>query len=352
MKLSVIVPVYNVERFLPRCLDSLLRQGMEAGEWEVICVNDGSPDNSAAILAEYEKKYPDVFKVITQENQGLGGARNTGTALAQGEWIAYLDSDDYIIDGAYRYLLDHFCGPIETESLRGKQLDVLCYAYYNVYTDGISLADPDAKPDGEVTFEGDGGDAYNHWPLHYVWSKFYRRAFLEEHHIESEIVICQDQLFNFDVFRQHPPTRIVSSKVVRYENGNATSIQKITQKETVLVQLNDLYYNMGVIHRYLEGDKADMTPAAWRTMTIFVTAFTNKLGRLSLCYSEWKKYIRLIRPSDILLLNSKKDTSVLGAFISWLKMCSLRYYVSYLMNHWLYKYVFDGNLRKLIVSEV
>ena len=116
MKLSVIVPVYNVERFLPRCLDSLLRQGMEAGEWEVICVNDGSPDNSAAILAEYEKKYPDVFKVITQENQGLGGARNTGTALAQGEWIAYLDSDDYIIDGAYRYLLDHFCGPIEGSS--------------------------------------------------------------------------------------------------------------------------------------------------------------------------------------------------------------------------------------------
>ena len=64
MKLSVIVPVYNVEKFLPRCLDSLLRQGMEVGEWEVICVNDGSPDNCAAILAEYEKKYPDIFKVI------------------------------------------------------------------------------------------------------------------------------------------------------------------------------------------------------------------------------------------------------------------------------------------------
>ena len=54
MKLSVIVPVYNVEKYLPRCLDSLLRQGMEAEEYEVICVNDGSPDHSAAILAEYE----------------------------------------------------------------------------------------------------------------------------------------------------------------------------------------------------------------------------------------------------------------------------------------------------------
>lgn len=57
MKLSVIVPVYNVEKYLPRCLDSLLRQGMQKGEWEVICVNDGFPDNCAAILAEYEKNY-------------------------------------------------------------------------------------------------------------------------------------------------------------------------------------------------------------------------------------------------------------------------------------------------------
>ena len=63
MRLSVIVPIYNVERFLPRCLDSLLRQGMEPEDWEVICVNDGSPDNSGAILAEYEAKYPDVFKI-------------------------------------------------------------------------------------------------------------------------------------------------------------------------------------------------------------------------------------------------------------------------------------------------
>jgi len=62
MKLSVIVPVYNVEKYLPRCLESLLRQGMETGEWEVICVNDGSPDNCGAILAEYEQKYPDILR--------------------------------------------------------------------------------------------------------------------------------------------------------------------------------------------------------------------------------------------------------------------------------------------------
>ena len=67
MKLSVIVPVYNVEKFLPRCLDSLIRQGLSADEYEVICVNDGSPDNRAQILADYEQKHPDIFRVIMQE---------------------------------------------------------------------------------------------------------------------------------------------------------------------------------------------------------------------------------------------------------------------------------------------
>ena len=75
----------------------------------MICVNDGSTDDSAAILEKYALKYPNIIKVITQENQGLGGARNKGNAWAQGEYVTYLDSDDYIIDNAYRYLLEHFC---------------------------------------------------------------------------------------------------------------------------------------------------------------------------------------------------------------------------------------------------
>ena len=126
MKLSVIVPVYNVEKFLPRCLDSLLRQGLEVGEYEVICVNDGSPDGSAAILAEYERKHPEVFKVITQENRGSGAARNAGLKVARGEWVGFLDSDDYVIDKGYRYILDHFCGD---------GVDVVAFSLLMVYTD-------------------------------------------------------------------------------------------------------------------------------------------------------------------------------------------------------------------------
>ena len=98
-----------MEKFLPRCLDSLLRQGMKVGEWEIICVNDGSHDGCARILENYKQWYPDIFKVITQGNKGLGGARNTGIEIARGEWIGFIDPDDYVIDGAYTYILDHFC---------------------------------------------------------------------------------------------------------------------------------------------------------------------------------------------------------------------------------------------------
>lgn len=92
-KISIIVPVYNVEDFLKTCLDSIIAQSF--ADFEVICVNDGSPDNSAAILEDYAARDSRI-KVITQKNGGLSAARNTGIENAAGEYIYFLDSDDYI----------------------------------------------------------------------------------------------------------------------------------------------------------------------------------------------------------------------------------------------------------------
>lgn len=90
---SVIIPIYNVEKYLRRCLDSVLNQTFS--DWEAICVNDGSPDGSAAILSEYAAK-DDRFKIVNKENGGLSDARNAGMQVAKGEYILYLDSDDFI----------------------------------------------------------------------------------------------------------------------------------------------------------------------------------------------------------------------------------------------------------------
>lgn len=343
MKLSVIVPVYNVEKFLPRCLDSLLRQGMEVGEYEIICVNDGSPDNSAQILSEYEQEYPDIFKVITQENRGLGGARNTGMKAAQGEYISFIDSDDYVVDGAFRYLYDKFC--------TDQKPDVLNFCYRHVFTDGTTLADPDAKPDGEVVYDGDGTEEYNREKIIYVWDNLFRRDFLLEHHIQFEIVVWEDDMFNFDVYRFHPHLVRVSCNINRYEQFNATSIMRTQNKERVLVQMNDLYYNMVSMRHYINSEENPyMAPAARRAIRSFVGAFANKMGHIPLTLEEWKRYTRLLRSEDVALLKDTKGRTFAACVIQWLKYYSLHSYNGYRFNCWLYRHIFDGWLRKQMIK--
>lgn len=92
-KVSIIVPVYNVEKYLRKCLDSLINQTLK--DIEIICVNDGSKDNSPKILEEYAKKDNRII-VINQENAGLSVARNSGIDIAKGEYIGFVDSDDWI----------------------------------------------------------------------------------------------------------------------------------------------------------------------------------------------------------------------------------------------------------------
>lgn len=99
---SVIIPVWNVEKYLPGCLNSVLCQTYQ--NLEIICVNDGSPDRSADILAQFAASDKRV-KIITQKNQGLSAARNTGISAASGEYIFFLDSDDYLHPQAIEILV-------------------------------------------------------------------------------------------------------------------------------------------------------------------------------------------------------------------------------------------------------
>lgn len=93
-KLSIIVPCYKVEEYLPRCLDSLVNQTLE--DIEIICINDGSPDNCLKILKDYEKKYKDKIVIIDKENEGVWKGRKDGIKKATGEFIGFVDSDDYV----------------------------------------------------------------------------------------------------------------------------------------------------------------------------------------------------------------------------------------------------------------
>ena len=127
MKVSVIVPVYNVEKYIKKCLNSLVNQTLD--EVEIVVVNDGSPDNSQKIIDEYTKKYKNI-KSYVKENGGLSDARNYGIKKATGKYISFVDSDDYIrkdmLEKMYNYAIQ-------------KNFDIVVCDSINVYSDGTEI---------------------------------------------------------------------------------------------------------------------------------------------------------------------------------------------------------------------
>lgn len=107
-KVSIIVPIYNVDQYLRRCLESLVNQSFK--EIEILCINDGSTDGSQAIVDDYAKCYPNIVKSFVKLNGGLSDARNYGLDCAQGEFIAFVDSDDWIeltmIEEMYKVIIE------------------------------------------------------------------------------------------------------------------------------------------------------------------------------------------------------------------------------------------------------
>lgn len=123
MKVSVIVPVYNVEKYLDRCLKSLVNQTLK--DIEIIVVNDGSPDNSQKIIDEYSKKYKNVKSYI-KENGGVADARNYGIKKSSGEYIAFVDGDDFVLDNMYESMYN---------KAKSKDFDVVVCDLNYIYED-------------------------------------------------------------------------------------------------------------------------------------------------------------------------------------------------------------------------
>lgn len=122
MKLSIIVPVYKVEPYLRKCIDSLLQQDLTGDECEIVLVDDGSPDGCGAICDSYASKYSNI-RVVHRPNGGLSAARNSGVDVARGEYIQFVDSDDYLEPNVLRALV---------KKMDEDKLEVLRFNYQNV----------------------------------------------------------------------------------------------------------------------------------------------------------------------------------------------------------------------------
>lgn len=161
IKISVIVPVYNMEQYLRECLDSILRQTLK--EIEVIAVNDGSVDGSLAILREYEQK-DDRVKVIDKRNEGVGKARNDGLKAAAGEFVAFMDSDDYYPNAEVLATLYDAAKTHQVRIAGGRKLRLL--------TDGTLERDAFAVEDCGLRFDADGLTAYADYQYDYGYTQY------------------------------------------------------------------------------------------------------------------------------------------------------------------------------------
>lgn len=185
MFISIIIPVYNVEQYLRDCLNSVVTQTYP--DYEVICVNDGSTDGSLAILEEFQNKYNQI-KVISQQNRGLSGARNAGIRAAKGDYLFFLDSDDWIEPNTLEIL---------AQKQRGE--DLVCFNGRRVFEDGRT-EEPDS---GIEETKLKGWEYYGKYALvrrkfHFVCSvlRLYRREYLLEHKLFfEEGIYHEDNLF-------------------------------------------------------------------------------------------------------------------------------------------------------------
>lgn len=172
--LSIVIPIYNVEQYLGRCLDSIINQPFS--DWEIIAVNDCSPDDSQKIIDCYAKKDRRIKSVINKKNRGLGGARNVGVSYCKGTYILYIDSDDYITQG--NELLE-MC-----KQCRNNDLDILDTPYLIIHEGESVKQNPsnfNSLNERVLT-----GKQYlqdiNILPV-VAWNKMYKRSFIKTNSI-------------------------------------------------------------------------------------------------------------------------------------------------------------------------
>lgn len=236
--LSVIIPVYNVEKYITKCLQSILEG--DAGtlaQIEVLVVDDGSTDKSGRIADKFAQKYPCV-RVIHKQNAGVAAARNTGIRSAHGEWLYFVDSDDWMEKNG----VSDICEAVRKHS----GADILFMeAYYNIghkqgewvhFSEAADLTDPaDIKRlQGGVLYapvwKKSGND-----PMGAPWDKVYRRDFLEANQILfcEHLKVLDDMVFNFEVMGAARKVCCTKLRTYHYRRFVAESISNTYKPDRV-----------------------------------------------------------------------------------------------------------------------
>lgn len=322
-KVSVIVPVYNVEKYLRRCLDSLVNQTLK--DIEIVIVNDGSKDSSPDICQEYINKYPDKIIYATQTNQGQAVARNKAFDMCTGEYIGFLDSDDYVSLGMFEQMY---------ETAIKEEADYVACGYT------------------DMMYDEDGRD---HELVHYVASKvaketkdlffgalvspflhLYKRNVIMDTGVRfTEGVIYEDTAFYLKLIpHTHRMAAIEKPLAFRTRHANSTMTtfvaSKVEQFFTVIDDAISYYKNNGFYETYKEEleyfcVRVLLCSSMERIGKVSDKKERNRLLQKTLSYidsnfPDYRKnpYFKGGMQNRYMLIINKKNASILARFI-WLK---------------------------------
>ena len=289
-KISVIIPVYNVEKYLGECLDSILAQTFQ--DFEIICVDDGSTDKSLEILQEYKRK-DDRFVILQQRHAGAGAARNHGLKLAEGKYIQFLDSDDYFEPT----LLEELYTRAEKF---GSDLTVCSSRKVDDEGNITETGSPnfpiniDKVPMEQVFNRQNFKDEIFCLLIPVVWNKLIRKSFLERHHLEfPKLTIYEDIAFMHSVVACADKIVACNKELINYRFNRPGSLVSTRSQHTIEAVKSCMYLGEFLGSRNLLPEYENA----------YKKAFVNHIrAEISYCnddeYKEFLKEFKALLPND------------------------------------------------------
>lgn len=242
-KVSIMIPIYNSEEYLRRCLDSILEQ--EYADFELLLIDDGSTDGSPALCDEYQEKDSRV-RVIHKENEGVSVARNLAISEARGTWLRFVDSDDWITPESTKLMV---------RSAEEYGCDMVIADFYRVVGGRLSQKG-DIEESGPMTREEFAGYMMKNPANYYygvLWNKLFRRDIVLEHglYMNPEISWCEDFMFNLEYLRYAEKICSIHAPVYYYMKRKGSLVTQgfsipltIKTKLTVFEYYHDFYKNV------------------------------------------------------------------------------------------------------------
>ena len=320
MKYSVIIPVYNVEKYIDRCLKSIISQNYD--DLEIIVVDNGSTDSSGSICDTYANEYSNI-SVYHIENHGVGSARNFGLSKARGEFIYFVDSDDYLVGNLFA----------EFEDKLVPDLDLLVFSYYNSFEQELTERNRTKKclPYSGLYDKNDFikifTDLFLSDMLYTVWNKFYRREFLIKTNISFEkYELGEDVRFNLNVYRNVNKVYLSQDSYYVYVIGRKGSAMSGYNPKRLQYQLQELKLVDSLLKDWhIDSSNLDNTVKA----RILMGNIYN-ISKQKLLVTKKVKLVKEICKSKDMADFIRNDSSILNPLIKMLLRCRMYIFLIYL----------------------